>query len=91
MAQYQCGTCGFFRNTVQLENHLSFKHNIHVSLTNYPYLTFGHQSLNRNYCSNCGKQFRSFNQTLKHLDTVHHIHIAYERGLTRKRIFLDGI
>jgi hypothetical protein len=28
---------------------------------------------------------------LRHLDKTHDIHIWYERGLTKKRVYLDGI
>ena len=42
-------------------------------------------------CEECGIFLRSITLLLKHLDSEHGVHIWYERGLTRKRVFFDGI
>jgi len=53
-------------------------------------LVRGHYETLRNHeC--CGQKFRFLNQLLRHLDKAHDIHIAYVRGVVRKRVFLDGI
>ncbi len=85
MAQYQCGTCGFFKNSNQLTHHLVFRHNVHLILGPTYIRKRG------NYCEDCNLQFRSCIQALKHLDTVHHIHVSYIRGIAKKRIFMDGL
>lgn len=42
-------------------------------------------------CEECDIFLRSIILLLKHLDSEHGVHIWYERGLTRKRVFFDGI
>jgi uncharacterized C2H2 Zn-finger protein len=42
-------------------------------------------------CKDCNLSFKSIPFFLKHIDKTHGIHIWYEKGLTRKRVFFDGI
>jgi len=42
-------------------------------------------------CADCKLSFKSITFFLKHIDTIHGIHIWYEKGLTRKRVFFDGV
>ena len=42
-------------------------------------------------CEECDILLRGAFFLLKHLDSAHGIHVWYERGLTRKRVFFDGI
>ena len=122
--QFQCGSCGFYKNKTALQVHLHTKHKIYISLTRAVHqirdsagnpirrgsrilqynkrlrdgiFTFSPNSLyiysNRRYvCYNCGGiQFRNIQQTLRHLDTVHNIHISYIKGVSKKIVYLDGI
>ncbi len=41
------------------------------------------------YC--CGKGFRSLVVLLRHVDKVHGVHVGFERGMSKRRLFLDGI
>jgi hypothetical protein len=42
-------------------------------------------------CEDCKLSFKSIIFFLEHIDKTHGIHIWYEKGLTRKRVFFDGI
>ena len=42
-------------------------------------------------CGDCKLSFKSIIFFLEHIDKTHGIHIWYEKGLTRKRVFFDGI
>jgi uncharacterized C2H2 Zn-finger protein len=42
-------------------------------------------------CDDCDMIFGGIFSFLRHLDKVYDIHILYERGLTKKRVYLDGI
>ena len=42
-------------------------------------------------CDDCDMIFEGIFSFLKHLDKAHDIHIWYEKGLTRRRLYLDGI
>ena len=48
---------------------------------------------NKRYvCYNCERlQFKNIQQTLRHLDQAHNIHISYIKGISKKRVYLDGI
>lgn len=42
-------------------------------------------------CDDCRVLVENTFSLLRHLDKVHDIHIWYDRGLTKKRVYLDGI
>lgn len=42
-------------------------------------------------CADCKSSFKSISLFLRHIDKTHGIHIWYEKGLTRKRVFFNGI
>ena len=42
-------------------------------------------------CDDCKVLLENKFSLLRHLDKTHDIHIWYERGLTKKRVYLDGI
>ncbi len=42
-------------------------------------------------CEDYDASLSNVSSFLAHLDQVHAIHIWYERGLTKKRVFFDGI
>lgn len=42
-------------------------------------------------CEECDVFLKNIFLLLKHLDEEHGVHIWYERGMTRKRVFFDGI
>jgi uncharacterized C2H2 Zn-finger protein len=42
-------------------------------------------------CERCNVVLKDTSSFLAHLDKWHRIHIWYEKGLTRKRVFFDGI
>ena len=42
-------------------------------------------------CNECDILLRNTRSLLKHLDEKHGIHVWYERGIAKKRVFFDGI
>jgi hypothetical protein len=42
-------------------------------------------------CEECDVFLESIFQLINHLDGAHGVHIWYERGMTKKRVFFDGI
>lgn len=42
-------------------------------------------------CEECDVLLESIPKLLNHLDEAHGVHVWYERGMTRKRVFFDGI
>ena len=38
-----------------------------------------------------GREFRGIIALLHYVDVTYHVHIGFEKGMTRKRVFLDGI
>jgi hypothetical protein len=55
---------------------------------NSPYI----YSKQRYICYNCGAQrFKTLIHILHHLDIKHNIHISYIKGISNKKVFLDGI
>jgi hypothetical protein len=42
-------------------------------------------------CADCKLSFKSIIFFLEHIDKTHGIHIWYEKGLLKKRVFFDGI
>ena len=95
--QYQCGSCGFFKTTNQLEIHLKEKHNILIRMSRHQYDY--HRSVyyiipkneTKNHSHSCNLDFFDRRTLLRHIDTIHHIHVAYTRGIIEKYVFLDGI
>ena len=47
--------------------------------------------VSRYRCTDCNVLLGNTHSLLTHLDEKHGIHIWYERGLSRKRVFFDGI
>ena len=89
LAKYQCGSCGFFKSKVCLGKHIRQVHGIDVNM-----------SLRRSYstnmstgynCGDCGFKFKTIIEIIKHLDELHGLHIAYVKGISKRRCYLDGI
>ena len=50
-----------------------------------------YQNISGFRCADCKLSFKSIIFFLEHIDKTHGIHIWYEKGLTRKRVFFDGV
>jgi uncharacterized C2H2 Zn-finger protein len=84
MVKYLCHNCNdlLLKQTPSVIDHVWSKHGVEVK-----------KYLNRSVfrCEDCNLSFKSIIFFLKHIDKTHGIHIWYEKGLTRKRVFFDGI
>lgn len=84
MVKYMCHNCNdlLLKQTSSVVDHVWGKHGVEVK-----------KYLNRSVfrCEDCKLSFKSIIFFLEHIDKTHGIHIWYEKGLTRKRVFYDGI
>lgn len=84
MARYFCHNCDDLdlkRISIVLD-HIWSKHGVEVQK---------YQTRSAFRCADCEISFKSISLFLRHIDKTHGIHIWYEKGLTRKRVFFDGI
>jgi|MudIll2142460700_1097286.scaffolds.fasta_scaffold1089008_1 hypothetical protein len=83
MVRYFCRNCDnlLLKQIGSLIEHVWGKHGIEAK--KYP---------NRSIfmCKECNLPFGSISLFLNHIDKAHGIHIWYEKGLTKRRIFFDG-
>lgn len=84
MVRYLCHNCDdlLLKQVSSVIDHVWGKHGVEVK--KYP-----NRSVFR--CEDCNISFGSIISFLKHIDGTHGIHIWYEKGLTRKKVFFDGI
>lgn len=103
MVKYSCYNCNIDlgNNAPKVVGHVCNIHGIEISRK------WGHVAVSRDAhkprrntkkltvtgfdCVECGIFLRTIILLLKHLDSKHGVHIWYERGLTNKQIFFDGI
>jgi hypothetical protein len=83
MVRYFCNNCNdqLLKQILSVVDHIWGKHGIEVQ--KYP-------SGSSFRCVECDKYFKSIIPFLEHIDKNHGIHIWYEKGLTNKKLFLDG-
>lgn len=84
MVKYMCHNCNDlpFGHITSVLEHIWSEHGIEVQK---------YHNITGFRCAECKTSFKSIVFFLKHMDKTHGIHIWYEKGLTRKRIFFDGI
>lgn len=84
MVKYLCHNCNDLplKQISSVIDHVWSKHGVEVK-----------KYLNRSVfrCEDCNLSFSRLPFFLSHLDRTHRIHIWYEKGLARKRVFFDGI
>ena len=98
-----CHNCNdqLLKNISQVIDHVWSKHKIEVVKIWQPVLRAedarltkrrtGKKRVSGFRCEECNVSLRNISSLLTHLDKKHGIHIWYEKGLRRKRLFLDGI
>jgi hypothetical protein len=103
MVKYRCHNCHDqeFRNIASIIDHIWVKHSLIVErkLKSVWIAEDSRQSLRKKKkkrvssyrCTDCNVLLGKTLSLLRHLDEKHGIHIWYERGLTKKRVFFDGI
>lgn len=65
-------------------NHLKNKHNVPCEYR--PEYWYRSRQL---WC--CGRTFRTLDGFLNHVSEVHGVQIIYEKGIARKKVFLNGL
>lgn len=103
MVKYLCHNCDdlSLKNISSVIDHVWAKHKIEVAKEWHPLIRAedarlppkktGSQRVTGFRCEDCNVSLTGAPSFLTHLDRMHGIHIWYEKGLTRKRIFFDGI
>ena len=96
-----CHNCDdlLFKKIPQVINHVWSKHRIEVTKIELPVSRSDDARLpkektahvSRYRCVECEASLKNIRALLTHLDRKHGIHIWFERGIARKRLFLDGI
>ena len=101
--KYMCHNCNdqLLKSISSVIDHVWAKHRIEVSKiwqpieraedARLPLKKTGVKRVSGFRCEDCKVSLGNILSLLSHLDRVHRIHIWYEKGLTRKRVFLDGI
>ena len=84
MVKYLCHNCNdlSMKQISSVIDHVWSKHGVEVQK---------YHNISGFRCANCKLSFKSIIFFLEHIDKTHGIHIWYEKGLTRKRVFFDGI
>ena len=84
MVRYFCYTCEnlLLKQIGTVIEHVWGKHGIEIRKN---------PSQSGFLCEECNLPFGSIPLLLNHIDKTHGIHIWYEKGLTKKRVFFDGI
>ena len=103
MVKYLCHNCNdlLLKNISSVVNHVWDEHKIEITKklqmvkraedARLPLKKIGIQQVSGFRCEECNVTLRDVPSFLVHLDKIHDIHIWYEKGLTRKRVFFDGI
>jgi uncharacterized C2H2 Zn-finger protein len=84
MVRYFCSNCDDLdlKQISTVLDHIWSKHGVEVQK---------YRSLSAFRCSDCEISFKNISLFLRHIDKTHGIHIWYEKGITKKRVFFDGI
>ena len=84
MVKYLCHNCNDLplKQISSVLDHIWSKHGVEVQK---------YHDIPGFRCADCKLSFKSIVLFLDHIDKTHGIHIWYEKGLTRKRVFFDGI
>jgi hypothetical protein len=77
---YNCNDLPFKTINAAIE-HIGTKHSLLVEKD---------QNFSGFRCEGCEVYFAKITSFLTHLDKTHGIHIWYEKGLTKRRVFFDG-
>ena len=86
MARYSCEKCNLtFKTINSLAHHLKIDHNLPCERLDGKSRKIGGQY----FC--CGYQFRNRILWLNHIYAAHGIAVTYERGLTKKVLYLNGV
>lgn len=103
MVRYLCHNCNdlLLKNISSVVNHVWDEHNIEVTKilqpvkraedARLPLQTTAIERVSGFRCEECNVSLGDVSSFLAHLDKTHGIHIWYEKGLIKKRIFFDGI
>jgi hypothetical protein len=96
----------FFKSITQVLIHLEREHKIHildrhtyayekwyrVKLTTYEDAMRKKKTLPfKFFCGECNTQIRTRISLLKHISEAHNVTIWYERGVSKKRVYLNGL
>lgn len=103
MVKYSCHNCNdlLLKSISSVLDHVWAEHKIEVAKmwqqvtksedAHLPPRNTGKQKISGFQCGDCKVSMKDIPSFLAHLDKMHGIHIWYERGLTRKRVYFDGI
>jgi len=103
MVKYSCHNCNdlLLKSIDSVIDHVWAKHYVEVAKVlqsvmqsddaRMPKRETGIQRVSGFRCEDCGVSLTDIRFFLAHLDKMHGIHIWYEKGLTRKRVYFDGI
>jgi len=103
LARYMCNNCKdlLLKSITSVLDHVWAKHKIEVTKiwhsviraedTRLPPMETSNRKVSGFRCENCKVSFSKASSVLVHLDKTHGIHIWYEKGLTKKRVYFDGI
>ena len=96
-----CRNCDdqLFRSITSVLNHVWDKHGVEVVKkwiaksedARLPLRETNKKRVSGFRCEECNVSFGNIISLLTHLDRKHGIHIWYERGIAKKRVFFDGI
>lgn len=84
MVKYLCHNCNdlLLKQITSVLDHIWSKHGVEVQ---------EYSNMTGFRCADCKISFKNITLFLRHIDKTHGIHIWYEKGLTRKRVFFDGV
>ena len=100
---YLCHNCNdlLLKNLDSVLNHVWDKHEIEVSKvlepirraedSRLPPRETSRHTICGFRCEDCKVSLSNVTAFFAHLDEIHGIHIWYEKGLTRKRVYFDGV
>jgi hypothetical protein len=103
MARYLCHNCNdlALKAVPQVLEHVWNKHGIEATKQLQAVVRAedarsllkptGKQKVSGYRCEACKVSLEGFKPFLTHIDKMHGIHIWYEKGLTKKRVFFDGV